>query len=381
MKNVKRLAVPVVIVLVVLIAVISFVSYKNGEIDLTEYIEVDSVFGLNGQGEIQYGLNVRDLSQVLLGEISDEEITDENFEEIMAQNLAKYDEADRAIDCIKVTADKEIKLSNGDVVTITASFLDSGDLDLPYHFKDASIEYTVSGLREGNVLDAFADGVISVSFDGFTGSGEAAVSVQASEEIYNSLWYEVSPSTGLSNGDTVTVSVAYSAVELETLGYFYPEITEKTFTVEGLKEYLTLDDTVPASSINEMQQMLMDQMQEEANGDVNEYNILTKAPEIMGSYFASTGDSASLCTNYWYGLEIQNAVIILGHYTIENIGFFPTVFQEWSGLLFPNCSLDDAGNLIYEENVTSMAFSFETKDEFAAWFQEEFPGMTITELN
>lgn len=141
-----------------------------------------------------------------------------------------------------------------------------------------------------------------------------------------------------------------------------------------------MDDGIPAVALDEMQQMLMDQMQAEANEDLNEYHILSKAPEIMGTYIVSTDDPAVTCHNYWYGLDIQNAIVVVGHYTIDYTGYFPTVFEEWTGLLFPNCYLDDNGNLMYEENVTDMNLSFETKDDFVSWFQKEFPGMSVAEL-
>ena len=50
LNKIKKWAIPVVILLVVVIAIICMVSFKQTEIDLANYIEIEGVTGLNGKG-------------------------------------------------------------------------------------------------------------------------------------------------------------------------------------------------------------------------------------------------------------------------------------------------------------------------------------------
>lgn len=73
--------------------------------------------------------------------------------------------------------------------------------------------------------------------------------------------YTVTPQTGLSNGDTVTLTVHSNRDDLSDCIDKYgamPQATEKTFTVEGLNEYVTSADTLSDSVLVSLQNQAED---------------------------------------------------------------------------------------------------------------------------
>ena len=377
----KKLAIPAAILLVVIIAIICLVSFKKTEIDLAEYIEIEGVTGLNGMGVIDYHLIEGTLMDALLEDGTEEEITDENAEAVLAENWAKWEEIDKALSCISVSADKESGLSNGDVVTITATFKNEDNYKFPYHFKDASVQYTASGLQDGIELDAFAEGIFSLTFTGFTGTGEADLEILAEDDVYNYLHYELSDRYDLSNGDPITVSVTFDPALLEEMGYFPPKEIEKTYIVTDLNEYLTDPSLVSNNFWEQTSQELLRDCQGYVAREMNEYNIVTLEPELVGYYFATTGDPSVICSNYWYGLDMQNALIVLVHYTMENTGFFGFVSDHWRARIFPNCYLNEAGNLLYDDDVEDIIFNLDSPEEFAEEFQDDFHEMVLSPVS
>lgn len=236
MEKVKKLAIPGTILLVVIIAVICLVSYFQTQIDLADYIVIKEVTGLNGQGILSFSLDKKALTKALVDEDSFGKIDEENYGEVMLEAMQAYELADKAIDAITLAASQKENLSNGDTLRITATFENSDSTKFPYHFKKASIEYTVSGLAEGKHVDPFAPDCVSVLFGGLNTYGEACVQILSREEPYTRFRYVLSNTTDLSNGDTVTLYVDVDGNVLTNLGYYMPETLEKTYTVSGLEE-------------------------------------------------------------------------------------------------------------------------------------------------
>lgn len=106
---------------------------------------------------------------------------------------------------------------------------------------------------------------LTVVFDGADGSGRAEVEFIGSDDdmppymdkvlesknfdatdwsdwmaINDAITYEIEPSSGLSNGDKVTVSINVNEAILENMG-FSAKDSEQTFVVEGLAEVIIID--------------------------------------------------------------------------------------------------------------------------------------------
>ena len=162
--------------------------------------------------------------------------------------------------CATGSADKTKGLSNGDVVTYTwDDNSDEAEEAFGVKVKYTDITYTVSGLASVNTFDAF-DGV-DVEFSGISPDGRATVNSLPTAAEAQGLYYTLDENSGLSNGDTVTLTVHSNRDDLSDCIDKYgamPQATEKTFTVEGLNEYVTSADTLSDSVLVSLQNQAED---------------------------------------------------------------------------------------------------------------------------
>ena len=162
--------------------------------------------------------------------------------------------------CATGSADKTKNLSNGDVVTYTwDDNSDEAEEAFGVKVKYSDITYTVSGLASVNTFDAF-DGV-DVEFSGISPDGRATVNSLPTAAEAQGLYYILDENSGLSNGDTVTLTVHSNRDDFSDCIDKYgamPQATEKTFTVEGLNEYVTSADTLSDSVLVSLQNQAED---------------------------------------------------------------------------------------------------------------------------
>lgn len=162
--------------------------------------------------------------------------------------------------CATGSADKTKGLSNGDVVTYTwDDNSDEAEEAFGVKVKYTDITYTVSGLASVNTFDAF-DGV-DVEFSGISPDGRATVNSLPTAAEAQGLYYTLDENSGLSNGDTVTLTVHSNRDDFSDCISKYgamPQATEKTFTVAGLNEYVTSADTLSDSVLVSLQNQAED---------------------------------------------------------------------------------------------------------------------------
>ena len=162
--------------------------------------------------------------------------------------------------CATGSADQTKNLSNGDVVTYTwDDNSDEAEEAFGVKVKYTDITYTVSGLASVNTFDAF-DGV-DVEFSGISPDGRATVNSLPTAAEAQGLYYTLDENSGLSNGDTVTLTVHSNRDDFSDCIDKYgamPQATEKTFTVAGLNEYVTSADTLSDSVLVSLQNQAED---------------------------------------------------------------------------------------------------------------------------
>lgn len=154
-------------------------------------------------------------------------------------------------------------LSNGDTVTYSWDIPEDSIAELEAVFgcniTAEDITVTVSGLAEIETFDPF-DGV-DLQFTGIAPDGEAVLESIGQDDLCGELSYTVEPQNGLSNGDTVTVTVSRSYEDWETdMARNYgkqPSQTTKEYTVSGLCYY--------ATSLSELSDEFLATLQEQAD--------------------------------------------------------------------------------------------------------------------
>lgn len=160
-----------------------------------------------------------------------------------APNLTSGDQllqytADRAAleTALQCQYDQGQDLSNGDTFYATVQVDEEKAKELGFSVKNTELQFTVEGLQEPVIIDAFQD--VEVKFVGCAPYAEADVLNNSRDEFLKYVDFVVEPSKGLNNGDTVTVTAQYSERQAEEYGYVLQSDTRE-YTVEGLDEYVT----------------------------------------------------------------------------------------------------------------------------------------------
>lgn len=264
--NPAKVLVPIAAVAVVAAGGWAFAN-RTPTIDVSKYMTL-SADGYNTVGKLNIDFDTDKLEQDYGKQITTrfkkqmKNLKDDTFG-LSSLTASLYDgyEADLfAETCATGSADKTKNLSNGDVVTYTwDDNSDEAEEAFGVKVKYTDITYTVSGLASVNTFDAF-DGV-DVEFSGISPDGRATVNSLPTAAEAQGLYYTLDENSGLSNGDTVTLTVHSNRDDFSDCIDKYgamPQATEKTFTVEELNEYVTSADTLSDSVLVSLQNQAED---------------------------------------------------------------------------------------------------------------------------
>ena len=264
--NPAKVLVPIAAVAVVAAGGWAFAN-RTPTIDVSKYMTL-SADGYNTVGKLNISFDTEKLEKDYGKQIATrfkkqmKNLKDDTYG-LSSLTASLYDgyEADLfAETCATGSADKTKNLSNGDVVTYTwDDNSDEAEEAFGVKVKYSDITYTVSGLASVNTFDAF-DGV-DVEFSGISPDGRATVNSLPTAAEAQGLYYTLDENSGLSNGDTVTLTVHSNRDDFSDCIDKYgamPQATEKTFTVEGLNEYVTSADTLSDSVLVSLQNQAED---------------------------------------------------------------------------------------------------------------------------
>lgn len=264
--NPAKVLVPIAAVAVVAAGGWAFAN-RTPTIDVSKYMTL-SADGYNTVGKLNISFDTEKLEKDYGKQIATrfkkqmKNLKDDTYG-LSSLTASLYDgyEADLfAETCATGSADKTKGLSNGDVVTYTwDDNSDEAEEAFGVKVKYTDITYTVSGLASVNTFDAF-DGV-DVEFSGISPDGRATVNSLPTAAEAQGLYYTLDENSGLSNGDTVTLTVHSNRDDFSDCIDKYgamPQATEKTFTVAGLNEYVTSADTLSDSVLVSLQNQAED---------------------------------------------------------------------------------------------------------------------------
>ena len=226
-------------IVIVLVLFVLFLTGSRKSIDLNKYVDV-SFSGYNGYGTASVLFDRERFYQDNSGKLK--------FKN--ANSVTRYmDPVEMVLyTCIDGHLNENKQLSNGDRVVYSWNCQDEEAKELyGVTLKHSDISFKVKGLEKAESFDAFSD--ISLHFTGGNGIGVAELeNMAAPESPAQNLHYLVEPNSGLSNGDTVTVSVSYGRYSASDLASamirdygMTPMQTEKQFQVGGLEELATFD--------------------------------------------------------------------------------------------------------------------------------------------
>lgn len=272
----KKILAVTVLAAVMLAAVLWFAVSAGSMVNLDEYLTVETD-GYDGYGTATAEIDWDTLEKNCGGKVSfTEKAKNEygGFTNMMtpAEMMREY---------IKVELDHSDHLSNGDEIAYTWEVDEDFSKYLKCKLKYKDGTHDVSDLEEVETFDAFAD--LEVTFSGVGPNGNVELEYKGTQlDGYD---FSCDKDSGLSNGDTVTVSISDENLSdyAERIGKV-PETLEKTYKVEGLQHYLTSMSEIGEEDLKAMQQQASDVFHAYVARDwVNTTKL--KSFDYVGTYF------------------------------------------------------------------------------------------------
>ena len=250
-KGIPKKFIAVACALVVaLIAITVVMSETKKTVDLNNYLEIEAE-GYDGFGRATATIDWKAIEAKYGNQISFTKYAQSET----ARLIGILTPVEALQECVSVKLNDNTKLSNGAAVEYKWEIDEdlSKILDCKVKYKDGN--YTVTGLTEVGKFDAFSD--MTVEFTGIAPNGKASINYLGSELNYYD--FDCDKTNGLSNGDTVKVTIDENKIEYfaENLGKI-PEELEKEFKVEGLESFVTRISEVDDEAMKAMQQQAED---------------------------------------------------------------------------------------------------------------------------
>ena len=296
----KRKIVAMALAAVVLVVAVVAIVNGNKKINLNKYMTVEfSGYETKGNAtwvfdndsfEKDYGRKLKLNESRLRKEFAAEGL---NYDSVMSLGLADYSATGLLAESVSGTLSQTEDLSNGDEITFDwDENMEELNEYFNYKFKYSEMSFTVSDLEEIQTFDPF-DG-ISIIYTGIAPQGHAEISNSTSGDLYQHITYDMDKSSGLSNGDTITITASYNyGADLEdyTAENFgmIPSETTKTYTVEGLGKYICELEEIPDTLLTSMQQQGVDILNARAATWKDEAKI--SSISYLGSYLLTAKNS------------------------------------------------------------------------------------------
>ncbi len=233
MRQVKRFLSFAFIMMFAMMALAACGKSKDAKsIDCKEFIDV-AIKGFEGSGYASFDMNAK-FAQ-------DRDYMDKMFPDLIRAEAEA--ELTKIFKQLKIKAEPEKDLKNGDTVTITVD--GSASTLLTQHglaLKNDSFTVKVEGLEEGQAFDPFEG--FQLVFSGYNGSGSFTKDSSGVSELtnkYGSLEPDYDKAGKLSNGDTVVVKYVVTFESRLESDKVVPTTREKTFTVSGLDDIKSVD--------------------------------------------------------------------------------------------------------------------------------------------
>ena len=274
--NLKPLLYLLISVAVVLLVVaIGYYDVQSNTIDMTNYVYLE-VSGCDGYGSAEVKL--------------DEEKLISDFGEETARCI---------IENTSITYNThEENLSNGDEKAYDLFISDENirrTIKKAYRFVGIESTIKVSGLEEVEKFNPFES--IELTYEG--ASPYITVSLNYTGELFSSSDFSINPSSNLSEGDTITVTLNWNgAAEYYAYNYGkFPSETEKEYQVENVGKY--------ATSSAEVSDRLKNEMQEQAQDVIKAYiagfseNVPVDSVNYVGDFLLSSKEENNANQNYY----------------------------------------------------------------------------------
>lgn len=195
---------------------------------------------------------------------------------------------------IIIDIDKSRDVANGDVINYTWRVDEDLTKYVNCKVKCEEGSFEVSGLPEVELYDVF--GHLNVTFTGCAPNGRVEFDYDG-ELPFNGL-FSLDKSTGLKNGDVVTVSIVDQEMTYYAQMYgMIPDKTENAYTVTGLDEYVLDYNELTTECIDKAKADARDKILSYVANDYSKSSSLTDL-EYVGYVMETLKENAENATSY-----------------------------------------------------------------------------------
>ena len=256
---------------------------SSQKVDLMSFATIEFT-GLDSKGKAVLTVNWGDFENAVLSEKDQESIT----------SLNKVIELE---DSIKYSVNQTERLSNGDEVILSVEW--DKEIAKKYNLKFTATDkkITVSDLLTATEIDLFQE--ISIEYSGVAPSATAILRNASSDPFLKTVNYTIDNPSSLSNGDKITVTATYNETTAESSGYLVTN-TKKTYTVEGIDEYITAYSMIDEDTFAKMDQQSRDVIESTL---ADKYSFASYLyPDDFTASWSTSFDSVAMS-----GIELKNA--------------------------------------------------------------------------
>ncbi|MBQ3164252.1 MAG: zinc ribbon domain-containing protein [Lachnospiraceae bacterium] len=338
-KNRKGLLVAGAVVVVALLVIVLFVTKKT-TINLNDYVTIE-FSGYDTLGKATYEFDEDAFCDDYEDKVKmKKQKMDSELEELYSYLSDDMDCEILLYSCVDGKLKDASGLSNGDTVVYTWDCNDElakENFNVKFKYKD--IEVKVEGLEKAKLVNPFES--INIVYTGIAPNGSVQVEKNSNEPIIKNIYFEITPNSGLKNGDEVTVRVQNAgdaSYYVENYGVILAE-TEKTYTVEGLDCYVQGAAEISEDVLEKMKKQAEDSFY--AKTAKWDERVSATNVSYIGNYFLKPKfNGGGSYNNYIYLIYKIDTTFENDMYS-ENVSFYYYVkFSNIMKLSDGSCSVD-----------------------------------------
>lgn len=338
-KNRKGLLVAGAVVVVALLVIVLFVTKKT-TINLNDYVTIE-FSGYDTLGKATYEFDEDAFCDDYEDKVKmKKQKMDSELEELYSYLSDDMDCEILLYSCVDGKLKDASGLSNGDTVVYTWDCNDElakENFNVKFKYKD--IEVKVEGLEKAKLVNPFES--INIVYTGIAPNGSVQVEKNSNEPIIKNIYFEITPNSGLKNGDEVTVRVQNAgdaSYYVENYGVILAE-TEKTYTVEGLDCYVQGAAEISEDILEKMKKQAEDSFYAKT-AKWDERVSATKVSYIGNYFLKPKFNGGGSYNNYIYLIYKIDTTFENDMYS-ENVSFYYYVkFSNIMKLSDGSCSVD-----------------------------------------
>ncbi|WP_167958138.1 lectin-like protein [Anaerosporobacter faecicola] len=229
-------------------------------------------------------------------------------------------------DYVDIDLENTSNLSNGDRIAYTWD-IDANDISkyIGCKVKFSNGKYKVSGLTAIGEFDPFEG--VEITFRGVAPDGQAEILYNG--EIMSAYDFYCDNTTGLSNGDTITVYIDSYDMEYyaETYGKV-PTVTEKKYTVSGLSGYV--------SSISDLNEDIKKNLQSQSEDIIADYTSAWSSEAFVDSVTYMGDYMQTPKTNYSGAYNLYSLVYKISSHVRASSSYPAVKVVQYYEVKFPN---------------------------------------------